>query len=74
MARSLFEPAPEPLSSRVWRKMKHLNIGLPSSHTPAERPVVMAPDDLARQAESLDARGRQLLLQAELASRPLRRR
>jgi hypothetical protein len=74
MARSLFEAAPEPLSSRFWRKMKHLHIGPPSGPARVERPDVHETNDASGQAESLDARGRQLFLQAALAATPIRRR
>ena len=74
MARSLFETAPEPFSSRFWRKMKHLNIVLQSGPAALEGPAPLAVHEVARQAESLDARGRQLLLDAAIASNPIRRR
>lgn len=74
MARSLFEPAPEPFSSRFWRKMKHLNIGLQSAPAAMEKPAPLTDHDVARHADNLDARGRQLFLEDALASRPIRRR
>lgn len=74
MARSLFEAPPEPLSSRFWRKMKHLHIGLQSVPARVERPSVHEIHDVPGQAESLDARGRQLFLQAALESQPIKRR
>jgi len=74
MARSLFEPAAEPLSSRFWRTMKHLNIGLPSGSAAMEAPASPADHVVVRQADNLDARGRQRFLEDALASEPIRRR
>ncbi|MBD1546566.1 hypothetical protein [Roseibium aggregatum] len=54
--------------------MKHLNIGLQSAPAAMDRPAPLADHDAARQADNLDARGRQLFLQDALASDPIRRR
>ena len=72
MAHSLFEPAPTPLSEKLWRRVKDLNIGLPARHTVDRRPAAEHTDPtLLQQAEMLDARGRQQLLQAVLTSKPM---
>lgn len=74
MARSLFEAPPEPFSSRFWRTMKHLHIGPQSAPAPVEKTAIHEIDGAPGQAESLDARGRQLFLQAALTEKPIRRR
>jgi hypothetical protein len=53
MAHSLFEPAPEPLSERVWRRLKNLN------PVPVSGPEMPVP---RQDPSQLDARGQQLLL------------
>lgn len=53
MAHSLFEPAPEPLSERLWRHMKCLKQTPPSGPWTTETQTGL---------KNLDARGQQLLL------------
>ncbi|GAA0784727.1 hypothetical protein GCM10009077_36400 [Roseibium denhamense] len=62
MAHSLFEPPPEPIHEKVIRHMRDYR-GKRQTKTPniAER-LTAADPALARQAERLDARGRQMLL------------
>ncbi|POF32927.1 hypothetical protein [Roseibium marinum] len=71
MAHSLFEPAPTPLSEKLWRRMKGFNIGfstrMEQPHGP-DRPGETRP---LQQAEHLDARGRQQLLEEVLVARPI---
>ncbi|MCV0425665.1 MAG: hypothetical protein K5905_09335 [Roseibium sp.] len=71
MAHSLFEPAPTPLSEKLWRRVKDLNVGL-SARSSAESGSGNQTDPaLLKQAENLDARGRQQFLQAVLTSKPI---
>lgn len=65
MAHSLFEPAPTPLSEKLWRRMKDFNIGR------APRTARQTDPALMRQATHLDARGRQELLEAVLTAKPI---
>lgn len=73
MAHSLFEPAPRPLHEKIWRRVRDLNIGT-SLQERSDRPAGERTDPaLLKQAERLDARGRQDLLAAILTSKPIRK-
>jgi len=65
MAHSLFEPAPKPLHEKIWQRVRDLNLGA----TPRE--IAHTDPALLKQAETLDARGRQQLLQAALTTKPI---
>lgn len=71
MAHSLFEPAPEPLTEKLWRRVKDL--GFPERSAPAPVPADQTDPALLSQASRLDARGRQQLLEAVLTTRPLKK-
>ncbi|MHA7775607.1 hypothetical protein [Roseibium sp. M-1] len=71
MAHSLFEPAPEPFAEKLWRRVKDLNLGFAPRPLPAEHRPVHTDPALMSQAERLDARGRQQLLEAALAVKPI---
>ncbi|QDG75069.1 hypothetical protein [Labrenzia sp. PHM005] len=59
MAHSLFEPAPEPLSEKLWRHVKSLKqTPFAGSHFPVRQTDM----------QNLDARGRQLLLEEAFAA------
>lgn len=70
MAQSLFEPAPIPLSEKLWRRMKDFNIGFAPRATQICGSIERTDPALLRQAASLDARGRQQLLATVLAAKP----
>ncbi|PVB61991.1 hypothetical protein [Labrenzia sp. 011] len=71
MAHSLFEPAPTPLGEKLWRRMKDFRSGF-SAHSGQNRASdrTTASNPL-RQAEHLDARGRQQLLEEVMIARPI---
>lgn len=71
MAHSLFEPAPMPMSEKLWQHMKKLNTGLSQRMNSPRGPIATTGPDLLQQADGLDARGRQKLLEAILAAKPL---
>ncbi len=71
MAHSLFEPAPEPFGERVWRRVK--DIGLTAGHGSLPPGAARTDPALLAQAQHLDARGRQQLLQAMLTARPIKK-
>jgi len=70
MAHSLFEPAPEPLSERLWRRMKALGGQIQTAEM--ARPAIQSDPALVNQASRMDARGRQQLLQTLLATKPIK--
>ncbi|MCK7615245.1 hypothetical protein [Roseibium sediminicola] len=71
MAHSLFEPAPEPLSEKLWRRMKDLSRSAVA--LPAHSSVAQTDPALLSQADQLDARGRQQLLEAVLTTKPIKK-
>lgn len=72
MAHSLFEPTPLPISERLWKRVKALNIGQ-QAQCPQESISRTCTDPvLALQAQRLDARGRQQLLNAVLTNKPIK--
>ncbi len=71
MAHSLFEPAPTPLGEKLWRRMKEFNIGFHAGQKQPRYPVRPAVSDPLQQAEHLDARGQQQLLESALSARPI---
>ncbi|MEP3045285.1 MAG: hypothetical protein ABJL55_05140 [Roseibium sp.] len=60
MAHSLFEPTPEPIHEKIWRRMKDM------SATDGQHDEISA-----RSLDALDARGRQQYLQAVLTTKPI---
>lgn len=71
MAHSLFEPAPEPFAEKLWRRVKDLNFGFSPRPALADTPFLQTDPALTVQASRLDARGRQQLLEAVLAVKPI---
>ncbi|WP_422373945.1 hypothetical protein [Roseibium sp.] len=71
MAHSLFEPAPEPFGEKLWRRVKAL--GNPAPSAQPDTPSCYSDPALVRQANHLDARGRQELLETLLATKPIKR-
>jgi len=71
LAHSLFEPAPEPLSEKLWRRVKDLSLS--TYALPARSSVEQTDPALLTQAGTLDARGRQQLLEAVLTTKPIKK-
>lgn len=71
MAHSLFEPHPQPLTEKIWQRVKDINDGLHGRMQPNVSPVPGTDPALLQQANALDARGRQQLLQAVLKTKPI---
>jgi len=71
MAHSLFEPAPEPLAEKLWRRVRDLHLAFSPRPVLADAPFVQTDPALTDQASRLDARGRQQLLEAALAVKPI---
>ncbi|WP_269584854.1 hypothetical protein [Roseibium sp. Sym1] len=71
MAHSLFEPAPEPLSEKLWRRVKDLSFQ--TRNVPPRPSADQTDPALLAQAGRLDARGRQQLLEAVLTTKPIRK-
>ncbi|GAB2186422.1 hypothetical protein [Roseibium sp. LAB1] len=71
MAHSLFEPAPEPFTEKLWRRMKDLHLGFAQRTDLADMSSGQTDPALAHQATGLDARGRQQLLEAMLTAKPI---
>ncbi|WP_029060671.1 hypothetical protein [Labrenzia sp. DG1229] len=74
MAHSLFEPAPRPLHELIWRRVRDFNIAAPLRDTENTCPNDRTDPALLKQAENLDARGRQDLLDALLRQKPIRKK
>lgn len=71
LAHSLFEPAPEPFSEKLWRRVRDL--GLYARAVPEVSPVDQTDPALLAQAGRLDARGRQQLLEAVVITKPIKK-
>jgi|GEM_PF-1648718 len=71
MAHSLFEPAPEPLAEKLWRRVRDLHLGFSPRPVRSDAAFVRTDPALTDQASRLDARGRQQLLEAALAIKPI---
>lgn len=71
MAHSLFEPAPAPIGERLWRRVMELG---GQNQSPVEAVSANQSDPaLVNQASGLDARGRQLLLETLLSTKPIKK-
>ncbi|QFT66277.1 hypothetical protein FIU93_05785 [Labrenzia sp. THAF35] len=71
MAHSLFEPAPQPFTEKLWRRMRDFHLGFAQRKDVAEVSSEQSDPALAQQATGLDARGRQQLLEAMLTAKPI---
>jgi len=71
LAHSLFEPAPEPITEKFWRRMK--DFGFTAPHVSKETTADHTDPALLVQAGNLDARGRQQLLEAVLTTKPIKK-
>jgi hypothetical protein len=71
MAHSLFEPAPQPFTEKLWHRMKTLHLGFAQRRDSAEMSSGQSDPVLTQQATALDARGRQQLLEAMLTAKPI---
>lgn len=72
MAHSLFEPAPPPLGEKLWRRFKEFSLSRPAHALPDRKSVAPTDPDLLRQANGLDARGQQKLLETVFQDGPVR--
>ena len=72
MAHSLFEPTPIPMSEKLWKRVKALNIGQQAHEAQVSTGKNHTDPVLALQAHRLDARGRQQLLSAVLTNKPIK--
>jgi len=64
MAHSLFEPDPMPFHEKLMRRVRDLSGHAPARISNISIRLTAADPGLVRQAKRLDARGRQLLLEA----------
>lgn len=71
MAHSLFERAPEPFAEKLWRRVRDFNLGIAQRPAQPDAPLLQTDPALTGQAVRLDARGRQQLLEAVLAAKPI---
>ncbi|MCX2724796.1 hypothetical protein [Roseibium salinum] len=71
MAHSLFEPAPAPLSEKLWRRMIGIGTGRAPHAAQVHGAIEQTDPVLLQQAANLDARGRQQLLEAVLTAKPI---
>jgi len=70
LAHSLFEPVPEPLTGKLWRRVRDLSPY--TREIPKQSSVDHTDPTLMAQAIQMDARGQQQLLEAVLITKPIK--